>query len=148
MSLKIFVDTDVIISSLISKTGAAHLLLNYVEKLDLFVSNISAKEAGIVTKRLSLSQSILERMCEERFSTVTLEETIDQLQKKFSRYVLDIDDAHIVAGAKKAQVQFLISYNIKHFKVDALKEDLGIILTTPANMLQYLRSVCRVSEKS
>ena len=43
MPLKVFVDSDVIISSLISSTGAACILLNQKD-LDLFISNVSLKE--------------------------------------------------------------------------------------------------------
>ncbi len=141
MPLKLFIDTDVIISSLISSNGAAFLLLNQIDDVDLFVSNVSTKEAYIVTERLSLSIEKLKQMIEERFSIVTLEKTVDILKKDFSNYVLDINDAHIVAGAKEANANFIISYNTKHFKADKLKDDFGIILTTPANILQYLRSL-------
>ncbi len=80
-------------------------------------------------------------MIEERIKIIILDETIDEIKLSFAEYVLDIDDAHIVAGAKKAKVQFLISYNTKHFKADKIKNDFDIILTTPSNLLQYLRSI-------
>ncbi|MDE2025262.1 MAG: hypothetical protein KGJ07_02110 [Patescibacteria group bacterium] len=42
---------------------------------------------------------------------VQLKDSISTIKTEFAQYVLDIDDAHIAAGAKEAQVQFLISYN-------------------------------------
>lgn len=140
MQLKVFVDTDVVISSLISPTGAAYLLLNQTDDLNLSVSNISIQELEEVTDRLSLDQERLKNLIDNRCSVVELKETREKIKNIFADYVLDSDDAHIVAGAKAAHAQFLTSYNTRHFKTDKLKADFNIILTTPANLLQYLRS--------
>ncbi len=51
------------------------------------------------------------------------------------------NDAHIVLGAKQAKGKFLVTYNIKHFLVEKIREDVGIIVLTPAFLLQYLRSL-------
>ncbi|MBU1326939.1 PIN domain-containing protein [Patescibacteria group bacterium] len=140
MALKIFVDTDVVISSLISPSGAAFLLLNQTDGLELFISNISAREIKDVAKRLRLDTEKAKQLIEKRCSVVQLPEAIGKIKTSFEDYVLDRNDAHIVAGAERARAQFLISYNTRHFKADTLKGDLHIILTTPANFLQYLRS--------
>jgi predicted nucleic acid-binding protein len=141
MPLKVFVDSDVIISSLISSTGAAFLLLNRTDKIQLFVSNVSMVELKKVVGRLDLSEKKLNDLIRSHFSRVQLKETVTKIKLELVEYVLDINDAHIVAGAQKANAQFLISYNTKHFKADKLKEKFNIILTTPANLLQYLRSI-------
>lgn len=141
MPLKVFIDSDVVISSLISSTGAAFLILNQTNDLDLFVSNISIRELEEVVKRLNLDQKQLKELIDQQFSVTQLKETIKEIKTSYLKYVLDIDDAHVVAGAKAGAVQFLISYNTKHFKVDKLKGDFNITLMTPANFLQYLRSL-------
>ncbi len=141
MPLKVFVDSDVIISSLISSTGAAFLLLNQTGGLQSFVSNVSLQELKTVVARLNLSEIKLNNLVANNFSIVQLNRSLEEIKSEFSGYVLDINDAHIVAGAQSASAQFLISYNTKHFKADKLKEKFNIILTTPANLLQYLRSV-------
>lgn len=141
MALKVFVDSDVVISSLISTTGAAFLILNQTGDLELFISNVSNLELEKVAERLDLDTDRLKTLIKERFTVIHLEETIEEIKTKFAEYTLDIDDSHIVAGAKFAGIQFLISYNTKHFKADKLKEDFNIILTTPSNLLQYLRSI-------
>ncbi|HSW88267.1 MAG TPA: PIN domain-containing protein [Candidatus Saccharimonadales bacterium] len=138
--LKVFVDSDVVIPSLISSNGAAFLLLNEIDELDLFISNISNQELEEVVDRLQLNREQLEKLISKSLTSTHLKNSIGELKEEYSKYVLDIDDAHIVAGAKEANVQFLISYNTKHFKADKLKEDFNIILTTPANLLQHLRS--------
>ena len=141
MALRVFVDSDVVISSLISSTGAAFLLLNQTDDIELYISNISMSELEMVMERLSLDGQTLKKLAKRRFTILQLGKTPEEMKKQFSDYVLDIDDAHIVAGAVRAKVQFLISYNKKHFKGDKLKENFNIILSTPANFLQYLRSL-------
>lgn len=141
MPLKVFVDSDVVISSLISSTGAAFLLLNQTDDIELYISNISMSELERVMERLNLDWQTLKKLAKKRFTIFQLGKTVEEVRKQFSDYVLNIDDAHIVAGAVRAKVQFLISYNTKHFKSDKLRENFNIILSTPANFLQYLRSL-------
>jgi len=141
MALKVFVDSDVVISSLISSTGAAFLLLNQTTDIELCISNKSKEELEKVVDRLDLSSIELKQLIQTRVTTIHLEKTLKEIKKEFADHVLDIDDAHIVAGAKKAKVNFLISYKTKHFKADKIKDDFNIILTTPSNLLQYLRSI-------
>ncbi|HVF69564.1 MAG TPA: hypothetical protein VNA13_03285, partial [Xanthomonadales bacterium] len=52
----VFVDSDVVVSSIISKTGAANLLLT-ATSIQKIISNISQKEIVGVVKRMSLKSS-------------------------------------------------------------------------------------------
>lgn len=139
MALKVFVDTDVVISSLISSTSAAFILLNQTDEIDLLVSDKSNEEIEKVIKRLDLDIKKARNLINKRFSIVQLKR-IQNLKSEFKDYVLDVNDAHIVAGAKAANAKFLVSYNTRHFKTDMLKEDFNIILCSPGNLLQHLRS--------
>lgn len=84
---------------------------------DYFISDLSKIEIEEVVKRLTLNLKDLKNLVHQS---------------------LKLDDAHIIAGTKKAK--FLITYNLRHFKIDKIKADLGIIILTPADFLQYLRS--------
>lgn len=138
--IPVFEDSDVIISSLLSSTGAAYLLLNQTDTLSLFISTLSQKELERVSERLQIETIALQALLTKRFSRVELANTTE-LQHKYAEYVLDNNDAHIVAGAEKSHARFLITYNTKHFKIDKIKEDLRILVVTPATFLQYLRSL-------
>lgn len=140
MAIKVFVDSDVFISSLISQTGGANLLINESD-IKLFVSNISIKEISEVAIRLGLQKLSVEVLLKKRFSKIILQDSLSEIKSKFKKYVVDIDDAHIVAGAEKGNVRFLVSYNIKDFKVDKIKKDFGVLVMPPAQFLQYLRSL-------
>ena len=125
--MKVFVDSDVIISSLISNSGAASELVNNFEIIKI-VSNFSIKELGIVKTRLKINKPLPE------LEVLTITNI-----KKYSIHSSDVNDAHIVAGAHQAKVKFLITYNLKHYKIDKIKRDLNIIIMTPGMFLQYLR---------
>ncbi len=132
-SFKVFVDSDVIISSLISEKGAAYLIINGVH-IQKSISNISQKELEIVVDRLRLDRSRLKQVIKQNFNIVSLE------HKKTDKYVFDIDDSHIIAGTTSSKSKFLLTYNIKHYKVEKIKKDLDIIIMRPAEFLQFLRS--------
>ena len=141
MAFKTFLDSDVIISSLISSSGAAYLLINNVQDLELHISNLSVKELEIVVERLNLGKDQFNQIISNRCQKVELKDSNQKIKEKYKDYVLDIDDAHIISGAKEAKVRFLISYNLRHYKLDKIKADFGIIVMTPAQLLQYLRSL-------
>lgn len=126
--MRVFIDSDVIISSLISNIGAAAQLLNTGDNITKIISNLSQKELKIVMSRLKISKSL------PKLKVLTIKNV-----KKYSIYSIDPNDAHIIAGADQVNAKFLITYNLKHYKIDKIKQDLGIIIMTPGIFLQYLR---------
>ncbi len=141
MSLKVFVDSDVIISSLLSSSGAAYFLLHHTDAIKPCISNLSLQEIRIVVERLSIDSKKLASLLEGNIEIVQLQYTKETVKDAFRHYVLDENDAHIVAGAKEAKAKFLVSYNTKDFKVEKIKQDFAVLLITPAHLLQYLRGM-------
>jgi len=137
--LAVFLDSDVIISSLISKNGVAYLLINN-EKITKYISNISLKEIEVVIKRLKLNLKNFKNIL-TNFKVITLKNDLNDIKNEYNIFVTDQNDAHIICGAKEKSVDFLITYNIKHYKKDIIKQNLKIITLTPALFLQYLRSL-------
>lgn len=139
--IRIFVDSDVIISSLLSSSGAAYMLLNETKATRLYLSNFSIAELEPVTARLHIKPDKLSLLIAGRLTRLEIAQPYEAIQKQFADYVLDSHDAHIVAGAKQAGAAFLVSYNVRHFQAEKLKHDFKIILMTPGTFLQYLRSL-------
>lgn len=138
--MRIFVDSDVIISSLLSQSGAAYFLLN-TSSIHLFISSLSKKELETVIKRLDIRSETLAALIKNNFEVIILSDSLPKIKESFRQYTLDENDAHILAGAKAAKADFLITYNVKDFKIDKIKKDLDILTLTPGNFLQYLRSI-------
>lgn len=133
---KLFIDSDVIVASLLSQKGAAYFLL-YQTTMPCYLSNLSVEELRRVAKHLAISQQKLEALIKRRFVTVTITEDTTH----YGVYTNDANDAHIVAGAKVAKARFLITYNLKDFKREKIHQELDIIVMKPATFLQYLRSI-------
>ncbi len=140
MPLRVFVDSDVIISSLISKTGAAYFLMNDT-RFSRFVSDVSVVELIRVASELKLSQAVLRRVLKTQCVMVPLDIKREIMFKRLNKYTRDANDSHVVAGAKAAKAQFLVTYNTKHFQTEKIREELGITVLPPAFLLQYLRSL-------
>src|SRR5580700_6308052 len=121
--IRVFVDSDVIISSLISTSGAAFALLHDMQSVELYVSNSSILELEKVVKRLHLNSVKLHEAINTRLASIEIDTTYEEVRSRFAEYVRDIDDAHIVAGAKEAQATFLVSYNIRHFEAERLEQN-------------------------
>ncbi|PIP61639.1 hypothetical protein COW99_03290 [Candidatus Roizmanbacteria bacterium CG22_combo_CG10-13_8_21_14_all_38_20] len=136
--MRIFLDSDVIISSLLSSSGASHFLIHQTQ-VKLLISSISHKELKVVIKRLNIEPSKLKDLINKKFEVLTINNSQEDIKQKYMNFVVDIGDAHIVAGANKGNSKYLITYNLKHFKKDKIKNELDISIMTPALFLQYLR---------
>lgn len=136
--LEVFFDSDVIISSLISNKGAAHLLLNS-SAITPNASNIQQHELSIVAKRLDLNLGRLNNLIKSKFRIMKIRILNPEVKKRYLKYVLDPNDAHIVAGIAASKPSFFVSYNLRHFRIDNIKTDFKSISLTPAQLLQYLR---------
>lgn len=136
--MRAFIDTDVVISSMLSQKGAAYFLLHR-SKAKLVVSSLSLLEVEGVSKRLNIDDVNLKK-AKRNLQIVKIDEELKAIKGKYKEFVMDINDAHVVAGAHLSKSDYLISYNLRHFKIDRIKNKLGIIILTPALFLQFLRS--------
>lgn len=140
---KIFVDSDVVISSLISSKGAAHFLLNEVNQ-EFIISNVSLIEIERGVNKLSLDKEYSVDLIRNKLKIVKLKKhdiNMEEIKVHFREHIFDEDDAHIVAGANKSKAKIILSYNIRHYNKQKIQEELGITVLTPAQYLQYLRSL-------
>ncbi|OGY19300.1 MAG: hypothetical protein A3A65_04225 [Candidatus Chisholmbacteria bacterium RIFCSPLOWO2_01_FULL_49_14] len=141
--IQVFLDTDVVISALLSQTGASYEILNNPQ----IIKNISKtvkKEVKEVVKRLNIkSQKV--KVIYTKIKTSSLHLTKKQVLERYGYFVIDEKDSQIVAGAERAKTKFLLTYNLKHYRVDKIKAELGITVVKPGNFLQYLRSINKFS---
>ena len=137
---RLFLDSDVVISALISTQGAAFKILEE-KQAQLFISNLSELEIRRVSQKLDVDLLRFESWLKKRLFLVKLVEPLVAIKKRYGSYVTDPTDAHILAGNVKSLARILITYNHRHFRRDRIKTNLGIILMTPGEYLQYLRSL-------
>src|SRR3989338_10207618 len=135
--VRVFVDTDVVISSSISHVGAAHQLLRS-DTAQKFISNLSREEARGTAKKLTIDFRKVQkqlRLC----TSIEIKEDLISIKKVYGTYINDVTDSHVVAGAVCSKSQFIVSYNLKDFKIESIKRKFDIIVLTPGTLLQYLR---------
>lgn len=137
--MRLFIDSDVIVSSLLSDKGASSTLL-HLPNLDLIVSSLSVTEIKSVSQRLSINAGLVDNVIKNYLDVIQIKSDIAEIRGKYKSYVSDKNDTHIVAGAVEAKVEYLISYNLKDYNMQKIKEDFDIHMMTPGMFLQYLRS--------
>ncbi len=137
--IQIFLDTDVVISSLLSKTGASYEVIKN-PKVEKIISKSVEAETKEVSKRLNLDSKDTNQLLKKTKLT-TFGLTKGSVLERYKDYVFDENDSHIIAGAHNAKVRFLLTHNLRHYRVDKINTQLGIIVLKPGNFLQYLRSV-------
>ncbi len=136
---KIFIDSDVVISSLISNLGASYQLINN-KNVVCFISNVSYEEQLLVAKKLSLNIKKLKKLVKEKLNTVEIIQDIKKIRSQYKDFVRDINDAHIVMGSVESKTKFLITYNVKDFEANKIKKKFNIQIMTSGSFLQHLRS--------
>lgn len=140
LRIKIFIDSDVIIASLISKTGASNIIVNHSASNN-FISNFSIEELERTVDKLGVDKSKLEGLIKSSLKILNVQLDKDEVLDRFGKYTYDIEDAHIVAGAKAAKARFLVTFNIRDYKIQKIGQELNIRVILPGELLEYLRSI-------
>ena len=114
--IKIFLDSSVIIAGIASDKGASHFILELSKekKIKAYISSTIIKEVirNLQKKfpQLYLKQFIL-RLPKSNFIKVSFKKESDLLVYKG---IVDNKDIHVIVGAVKAKVDYLITLDQKH----------------------------------
>ena len=136
--IEVFLDTNVVISSILSTIGVSHRIIIH-PKISKLITKTVEDEIISVSERLNIDSKKIKTVL-KNLKRIELNLTKKNLLKNYNNYVFDQEDSHVVAGAHKSKTKFLLTYNIKHFKIDKINRDFGLIVMTPGRFLQYLRS--------
>lgn len=136
--IKVFLDSDVVISALLSQKGASFEILKNSQFKKIITEAIKV-EVGEVAKRLNIFLSPKDVF--QGIEVISLQLDRARLVETFLPYVLDEEDSHVVAGAQKAKVNFLLTHNVKHYHKEKIKDDFKIVTMKPGYFLQYVRSL-------
>lgn len=138
---KLFLDTNILVSACQSAKGASFALLDHARtrNLRLYVTDYVFDELKDVltrnqkTKELQAAQAFIKIPIWKKV-TFTKEELLLAL------FVCpDPDDAPILAAAKKAKVDALVSFDRKHLHTKAVAEYIGAPVITAGDALKILR---------
>ena len=137
---RVFLDTSALIAGIISTTGAAREVLRLCEagSVELLVSrqvlteadrNISEKLPALVTDY---------RRWIHHISPILVEDPSRKEVAEAAR-VIHAKDAPILAAAMNAQVDYLITWDIRHFHKSAVMKAVRFKVMTPGEFLEEFR---------
>ena len=138
--MKIVLDSDVVIAGLISSRGGGRFLLQKIlphRSIKILTSRQQLKEITQVFQRQTFGWKPSSRLW-QRFQNRALTLKLPPLSRFYS-YLKDPNDAHILAAAVTGQASFLISYNLRDYLADKIKNDFDVLVVRPGYFIQFLR---------
>ncbi len=139
-SWRAFLDTSALIAGLLSPTGAAHEVLRLFEigVVELVVSRQVLVEAdrNLTAKLPTLLDAYHDFL--RRLSPRLVEDPSREAVGRAAR-VIHHGDAPILAAATAAGVDYLITWNTRHFHKKAVQEFVSFQIVTPAEFLTAFR---------
>lgn len=135
--MRIFFDASVLIASLLSSTGGSSKLLEYV-KAGRFVgitSQTALEEVLDKTEKIKKSKEEIEDFVIK--SRLIVRENITFKEIAPYKGLVDIRDAHLIAGAVLTKCTHLVSLDKKHvLKEDIKKKFLPLQIVSPKELLE------------
>lgn len=138
--IRVFIDTNVFFSACYSEAGASFEIFrqSLAGNVHLVISSLVLEE----TER-NLAEKSLEDLQKFRdFKANIMFEVIDASKDEVleAASYTELKDAPIVAAAKRAQVDFLVSHDSRHLVgVDAVSDGSGLSIILPEELLRQIR---------
>lgn len=139
MSAYVLFNASVVLAGLKSRTGGSGELLQWVKqsKIKGIISETIFDEVLRNAERIGFTRQQTEKSTNDIFiqiSQAPKEKTVEQ----FKEEVLDLGDAHVLASAKEAEVQFLVTLDKKHLLV--LKDRIKTFrIVSPGQLIGLLK---------
>lgn len=141
--MRVFFDASVIIAALLSPTGGSALLLKYI-KAGKIVGITSQTVINEIleedkTERIKKSKAEIEDFIAKSGLVVTEEVTLEEIAQYQNR--VDVEDAHLIAGANLTKCVYLVSLDKKHLiRDDVKKEFLPLKIVSPKELIEIIAS--------
>ena len=140
-NLKVFLDTSVLFSAVLSQTGGARKLLHLAEVglLQLIVGPTVLREADeVVRRKAPASLPMLAQLLEAGQVETSLTPTSKQVESARSM-VAYIPDARVLAEAIRAEVDWFVTHDKEHFLKAKKSIKMPFEIGTPGDLLQRFK---------
>ena len=140
-NLKIFLDTSVLFSAVLSPTGGARKLFHLAEAglLQLIVGPAVLREADeVVRRKAPVSLPLFAQLLEAGQVEICSAPTPRQIESARS-LVTYIPDARVLAEAIRAEVDWFVTHDKEHFLKAKSSIKLPFELGTPGDLLQRFK---------
>ena len=141
--MRVFFDASVIIAALLSPSGGSSQLLKYIKlsKIMGITSQTVIEEILEEDKfiRIKKSQREIEQLVAD--SRLIVRKSITKGEIAPYQGLADIEDAHLIAGAKLTRCRYLVTLDKKHLlRPDIQKKFLPLKIVSPGQLLEELVS--------
>ena len=137
---RVFLDTNVLIAGLVSRTGASAAILDLGEAEEIIV--VVSSQVLVEADRVFLAKfpQLIERYRKFIKNLAPLLADDPPLRAvQAAAHVIDPDDAPILAAAKQEDVHYLVTLNTRHFATPRARGFLPARIVTPAEFLMAFR---------
>lgn len=137
--MRVYFDASVIIAAILSPSGGSSLLLKYVKvgKLKGITSQTVIDEILDKTEKLKKSKKDLEQFIVTSGLVVRKSTTLEEIEPYKNQ--IDVEDAHLIAGAKLTKCSHLVSLDKKHLlKPDIKEKFLYLRILSPKELLEEI----------
>ena len=139
--MKVYFDASVIIAALLSSTGGSSLLLEYVKVARIIGISSQTAIDEITTEdklqKFGKTRQDIEKFIEE--SRLLIHEHITQAEIEEYIGLVDVEDAHLIAGANLTRCGYLVSLDKKHLiKADIQEKFLPLKIVSPKELLEEI----------
>lgn len=144
-SIQVFTDASVVVAATLSPTGGSALIFKLAnkDKFQLVLTKSVFLEAHLILKNKYQPRQLadLHRLLSVFKDSIKTTPTTKE-QELFSSFIDDPKDYHVLAGAVKHQVDFLLTFDRRHFMTEKLQRaNLSFTINTPGQFLEYFRSL-------
>ena len=141
-SWRVFLDSSVLISGVISQTGASSAILDLGEAGEIIIvlsKGVLVETDRVFEKKFPGLVGEFRGFIKNLSPIVTADPTAQEIREAES--VIDKDDAPILAAAKKVNVHYLVSLDTRHFHAPKARQYLRNPIVTPAQFLAEFRNI-------
>ena len=140
--IKVFLDSSTVIAGVISSSGAARVLLVMSEngQIESFISEqVIAESERSIARKVPRALPELRQTLKDANLKVVHNPTHEEIKENL--YLIDDpDDVPILLAAMKANADYLVTHNRRHFLDDPkVAERAGIQIGTPGDILAWIR---------
>ncbi len=137
---RVFLDTNVLMAGLASRTGASAAILDLGEAEEILI--VLSRQVLVEADRVFESKfpQLLERYRAfmKNLSPFLTQDPSASVVREAAK-IISPDDAPILAAAKQERVDYLVTLNTRHFNTPAVRAFLPNAILTPAEFLTAFR---------
>ena len=146
-SWRVFLDSSVLVAGILSQTGASSAILDLGEAGEIIIilsKGVLVETDRVFEKKFSGLIGDFREFIKSLSPIIVEDATAEEIRD--AERVIDKDDAPILAAARKTDLHYLVSMDMKHFHANKARQYLKSPVVTPAQFLTDFRAIFEKEE--